>query len=44
MLTKSHPEEAKRLWKLAQQDVDERWRLYEKLAEKWPKAEAADTK
>jgi pyruvate-ferredoxin/flavodoxin oxidoreductase len=35
MLTKSHPQEAKRLWKLAQEDVDERWRMYEKLAEKW---------
>ena len=42
MLTKSHPDEAKRLWKLAQQDVDERWRLYEKLAEPWPKRETAD--
>jgi pyruvate-ferredoxin/flavodoxin oxidoreductase len=32
MLTKSHPESAKRLWKLAQDDVDDRWRLYERLA------------
>jgi pyruvate-ferredoxin/flavodoxin oxidoreductase len=44
MLTKSHPAEAKRLWKLAQQDADERWRMYEKMAEKWPKAEATDAK
>jgi pyruvate-ferredoxin/flavodoxin oxidoreductase len=32
MLTKSHPDLAKQLWKLAQSDVDERWRLYERLA------------
>ncbi|MEW5873923.1 MAG: pyruvate:ferredoxin (flavodoxin) oxidoreductase [Candidatus Zixiibacteriota bacterium] len=33
MLTKSHPEQAKKLWKLAQEDVDDRWRLYEHLNE-----------
>ena len=32
MLTKSHPDLAKKLWTLAQSDVDERWRLYERLA------------
>jgi pyruvate-ferredoxin/flavodoxin oxidoreductase len=32
MLTKSKPEEAKRLLKEAQQDVDTRWRFYEYLA------------
>jgi pyruvate-ferredoxin/flavodoxin oxidoreductase len=40
MLTKSHPVEAKKLWKLAQEDVDERWRLYEQLAQPWPKEPA----
>jgi pyruvate-ferredoxin/flavodoxin oxidoreductase len=32
MLTHSHPEEARRLLALAQEDVDTRWRLYEQLA------------
>jgi len=32
MLTKSKPEEAKRLIELAQQDVDSRWGLYQQLA------------
>ncbi|MEW5700712.1 MAG: pyruvate:ferredoxin (flavodoxin) oxidoreductase [Candidatus Zixiibacteriota bacterium] len=32
MLTKSHPEEAKELWREAQADMEERWRLYEHLA------------
>ncbi|HXF99717.1 MAG TPA: hypothetical protein VNL69_02980, partial [Bacteroidota bacterium] len=32
MLTKSHPEEAKRLMQLAQQDVEARWRALEELA------------
>jgi len=32
MLTKSHPEEAKRLMKLAQQDVYDTWKMYEELA------------
>ena len=32
MLTKSHPEAAKELWREAQTDVEERWRLYEHLA------------
>jgi pyruvate-ferredoxin/flavodoxin oxidoreductase len=32
MLTKSNPEEAKRLIDLAQKDADERWRFYEQLA------------
>jgi len=40
MLTKSHPESAKRLWKLAQLDVDERWRMYERLAAEGKTAEA----
>jgi pyruvate-ferredoxin/flavodoxin oxidoreductase len=34
MLTKSRPEEAKELWKLAQQDVDTRYRMYEYLAQR----------
>jgi hypothetical protein len=32
MLTKTDPEQAKRLLNQAQQDSDERWRLYEQLA------------
>jgi len=32
MLTKSKPEDAKRLWQLAQQDADHRYRMYEYLA------------
>jgi pyruvate-ferredoxin/flavodoxin oxidoreductase len=34
MLQKSKPEDAKRLWELAQQDVDARYRLYEYLAQR----------
>jgi pyruvate-ferredoxin/flavodoxin oxidoreductase len=33
MLTKSHPDNAKKLIELAQQDVDRRWQMYEDLAE-----------
>jgi pyruvate-ferredoxin/flavodoxin oxidoreductase len=36
MLTKSRPEEAKRLFGEAQQDAEERWRLYEYLASRKP--------
>jgi pyruvate-ferredoxin/flavodoxin oxidoreductase len=32
MLTQSKPAEAERLMALAQQDVNERWRMYEQLA------------
>ena len=32
-LARSRPEEAERLFALAQQDIDERWRYYEQLAE-----------
>ena len=32
MLTKSKPEEANRLWKLAQKDVESRFRMYEYMA------------
>ncbi len=32
MLTQSKPQEAERLMELAQQDVNERWRMYEQLA------------
>jgi pyruvate-ferredoxin/flavodoxin oxidoreductase len=38
MLTKSKPEDAQRLWKLAQQDVETRYRMYEYMASR--KAEA----
>jgi pyruvate-ferredoxin/flavodoxin oxidoreductase len=39
MLTKSKPEEADRLWKLAQRDVETRYRMYEYMASR--KTEAA---
>ena len=32
MLTKSMPEQAEKLIRLAQEDVDARWKLYETLA------------
>jgi len=41
MLTRSKPEEAKRLIELAQQDVEARWRRYEQLAA-WPGSPAED--
>lgn len=34
MLTRSNPDEAKRLAKLAQTDADTRWQLYQALAER----------
>ena len=36
MLTKSKPEDAKRLWELAQHDADVRYRLYEYMAQRKP--------
>ncbi len=33
MLARSSPEEAERLFRMAQEDIDERWRLYEQLAD-----------
>ena len=41
MLTKSKPEDAKRLWKLAQQDVESRYRMYEYMASRKTEAPAA---
>ncbi|HUK26024.1 MAG TPA: pyruvate:ferredoxin (flavodoxin) oxidoreductase [Terriglobales bacterium] len=41
MLTKSRPEDAKRLWREAQHDADTRYRLYEYLAQRKPVAEGA---
>jgi pyruvate-ferredoxin/flavodoxin oxidoreductase len=38
MLTKSHPEEAKQLMRLAQEDVNKRWKMYEQLAQDYEKA------
>jgi pyruvate-ferredoxin/flavodoxin oxidoreductase len=32
MLTKSHPDDAKKLIELAQEDVNLRWKIYEELA------------
>jgi len=36
MLAYTKPEEARRLLALAQEDVDQRWRVYRSLAERWP--------
>jgi hypothetical protein len=33
MLARSQPEEAERLFRMAQEDIDERWSLYEQLAD-----------
>jgi pyruvate-ferredoxin/flavodoxin oxidoreductase len=41
MLTKSKPEDAERLWKEAQKDVEHRFRMYEYLASRKPEAAAA---
>jgi pyruvate-ferredoxin/flavodoxin oxidoreductase len=41
MLTKSKPEDAKRLWQQAQRDVDLRFKMYEYLAQRKPDAEPA---
>ena len=35
MLTKSHPEHAKDLLKLAQEDVNKKWKQYEKLEKEY---------
>ncbi|MGC2446788.1 MAG: pyruvate:ferredoxin (flavodoxin) oxidoreductase [Candidatus Sulfotelmatobacter sp.] len=40
MLTKSKPEDAERLWKLAQKDVEARFHMYEYLASRKPEAAA----
>jgi pyruvate-ferredoxin/flavodoxin oxidoreductase len=39
MLAYTKPDEAKRLLKLAQEDVDQRWRLYRSMADRWPAIE-----
>ncbi|MBZ5682671.1 MAG: pyruvate:ferredoxin (flavodoxin) oxidoreductase [Acidobacteriia bacterium] len=41
MLTKSKPEHAEHLWKQAQQDVEQRYRMYEYMASRKPEAAAA---
>jgi len=41
MLTKSKPEDAQRLWKMAQQDVETRYRMYEYMASRKTEAPAA---
>jgi len=41
MLTKSKPEDAERLWKLAQEDAERRYRMYEYMASRKPEAAAA---
>ena len=42
MLTKSKPEDAKRLWAEAQQDAEKRYRFYEYLASRKPVPTTAD--
>ena len=41
MLTKSKPEDAQRLWKLAQQDAENRYRMYEYMASRKTEPAAA---
>ena len=41
MLTKSKPEDAERLWKLAQQDAENRYRMYEYMASRKTEGPAA---
>ena len=41
MLTKSKPEDAERLWKLAQKDVEKRFQMYEYMASRKPEPQAA---
>ena len=36
MLSYTRPDEARRLLAIAQSDIDQRWRLYANLAERWP--------
>ena len=36
MLSYTKPDEAKRLLGLAQEDIDQRWRVYTSLADRWP--------
>jgi hypothetical protein len=43
MLTKSKPEDAKKLWQQAQHDVDVRYRFYEYLAQRKSSKESAQT-
>jgi pyruvate-ferredoxin/flavodoxin oxidoreductase len=43
MLAKSHPEAAERLLREAQQDVLDRWKIYERMQDKKPPVEAKQT-
>ncbi len=36
MLANTSPEEAKRLLTLAQQDIDQRWAVYQSMSDRWP--------
>ena len=38
MLSSTKPDEAKRLLRLAQEDIDQRPHLYESLSQRWPAA------
>ena len=38
MLSYTKPEDARRLLKLAQEDIDQRWRVYKSMSERWPAA------
>jgi hypothetical protein len=44
MLTKSKPEDAKRLWAMAQHDVETRYRMYEYMASRKTEAPAPAAK
>jgi pyruvate-ferredoxin/flavodoxin oxidoreductase len=36
MLSYTNPDEARRLLRLAQEDIDQRWRVYRSMADRWP--------
>jgi pyruvate-ferredoxin/flavodoxin oxidoreductase len=42
MLTYTKPEDAKRLLTLAQQDIEQRWAVYESMSDRWPGSSRAE--
>ena len=38
MLSYTKPEDARTLLRLAQEDIDQRWRVYKSMSERWPAA------
>jgi hypothetical protein len=39
MLASMNPDDARTTLRAAQEDIDERWRVYESLAAQWPTAD-----